>query len=135
MNWHSTRLRAGFVAGQQLLDKLFPDVERRKQVGRDHLECLKYLCKEVWQNAFGKMIDNLKTNRKETFVMIDADFSWIKMFGEDARNQEITQIVILYLAFPPSINGVITFILHSCFGSLQLNTSIAQIPLTWEEIF
>src|ERR1700733_12560048 len=106
--------RAGFVAGQQLLDKLFPDVEKRKQVGRDHLECLKYLCKEVWQNAFDKMIDNLKTNRKETFVMIDADFSWIKIFGEDARSQEITQLVILYLAFLFSINGVITLILHSC---------------------
>ena len=92
--------RAGFVAGQQLLDTLLPDGERREQLGRDHLECLKYLCKEVWQSAFGKMMDNLKTNRKETFVMIDADFSWIRMFGEDARNEEMTQLVILYLAFP-----------------------------------
>ena len=42
----------------------------------------------------------MKTNRKETFVVIDSDFSWIKIFGEDARNEEMTQLVILYLAFP-----------------------------------
>lgn len=49
----------------------------------------------MWQSAFGKMIDNLKTNRKGTFVMIDAEFSWIKIFAEDATDQEITQLVIL----------------------------------------
>src|ERR1700722_19420121 len=114
--------RAGFVAGQQLLDKLFPDVERRRQVGRNHLECLKYLCKEVWQNAFGKMMDNLKTNRKETFVMIDADFSWIKIFGEDARSQEITQLVILYLAFPCGL-------LRGAFTGFGLIAAVtAEIP-------
>jgi hypothetical protein len=82
------------------ISRLCPDLEKKKLLIKDHLECLKYLCKELWQNAFGKMIDNLKTNRKGTFVMIDADFSWIKIFAEDATDQEITQLVILYLAFP-----------------------------------
>ena len=114
--------RAGFVAGQQLLDTLLPYGERRQQLGRDHLECLKYLCKEVWQSAFGKMMDNLKTNRKETFVMIDADFSWIRMFGEDARNEEMTQLVILYLAFPCGLlRGALTG-----FGLIAAVT--AEIP-------
>ena len=60
----------------------------------------------MWQNAFGKMIDNLKTNRKGTFVMVDADFSWIKIFAEDATDQEITQLRhsrIMLLQIPDSL--------------------------------
>lgn len=114
--------RVGFLAGQHLLDKLLSDPERRNRLKSDHLECLKYLCKELWQCAFNKMIDNLKTNRKETFVMIDAHFSWINAFAEDATSQEMTQLVILYLAFPCGL-------LRGALSGLGLTAAVtAEIP-------
>ena len=31
---------------------------------REHLELIKFICKELWISIFGKPIDNLRTNHK-----------------------------------------------------------------------
>ena len=35
------------------------------------LEAMKFICRDVWKNLFGKQMDNLRTNHIGTFVLID----------------------------------------------------------------
>ncbi|URE20878.1 transport protein particle component, Bet3 [Musa troglodytarum] len=37
----------------------------------DHLEAIKFICKDFWSELFKKQIDNLKTNHRGTFVLQD----------------------------------------------------------------
>lgn len=43
----------------------------------DALDVVKLLCKEVWPVAFGKPVDNLKTNHRGVFVLHDAKLKWL----------------------------------------------------------
>ena len=43
----------------------------------DPLEVIKFLCKDVWQELFGKPIDKLQTNHRGVFVLKDNDFKWL----------------------------------------------------------
>jgi hypothetical protein len=35
------------------------------------LEAMKFICRDVWKNLFGKQMDNLRTNHIGTFVLVD----------------------------------------------------------------
>jgi len=35
----------------------------------DHLEAIKFICKDFWSELFKKQIDNLKTNHKVSFCV------------------------------------------------------------------
>ncbi|KAJ0957140.1 putative transport protein particle (TRAPP) component [Helianthus annuus] len=49
----------------------------------DHLEAIKFICKDFWSLLFKKQIDNLKTNHRGTFVLQDDKFAWLsRMSGE-----------------------------------------------------
>ncbi|KAL6768709.1 Trafficking protein particle complex subunit 6B [Auxenochlorella protothecoides] len=42
------------------------------------LDIIKFICKELWTEAFGKGVDNLRTNHRGTFVLRDVQFSWLE---------------------------------------------------------
>ncbi|XLT36107.1 hypothetical protein HN873_067399, partial [Arachis hypogaea] len=44
----------------------------------DHLEAIKFICKDFWTELFKKQIDNLKTNHRGTFVLQDNKFPWLE---------------------------------------------------------
>ena len=52
--------KLGFDVGQRLVERRAKD-RRRFQ---DHLEIIKFVCTELWTDAYGKPIDNLRTNHK-----------------------------------------------------------------------
>ncbi|KAK7849010.1 trafficking protein particle complex subunit 6b [Quercus suber] len=43
----------------------------------DHLDAIKFICKDFWSELFKKQIDNLKTNHRGTFVLQDNRFRWL----------------------------------------------------------
>mmetsp|Transcript_26230 Transcript_26230/g.49825 ORF Transcript_26230/g.49825 Transcript_26230/m.49825 type:complete len:112 (+) Transcript_26230:141-476(+) len=49
----------GVQVGLQLTERHTTECRRFA----DHLEMIKFICKEFWQEVFQKQIDNLKTNR------------------------------------------------------------------------
>ncbi|KAG8382252.1 hypothetical protein BUALT_Bualt05G0057500 [Buddleja alternifolia] len=50
----------------------------------DHLEAIKFICKDFWSELFKKQIDNLKTNhRYGTFVLQDNRFRWLAHMSVD----------------------------------------------------
>lgn len=59
--------------GRQLVERYS---QNRPRLG-EHLEVIKFICKEVWADLFGKIIDTLKTNHRGTFVLKDSNFRWV----------------------------------------------------------
>lgn len=39
----------------------------------DILEIMKFVCRDLWKSLYGKQMDNLRTNHRGTFVLIDND--------------------------------------------------------------
>ncbi|CCK71763.1 Trs33p KNAG_0H03490 [Huiozyma naganishii CBS 8797] len=87
----------------------------------DLLSVMKFICRDVWKHVFGKQIDNLKTNHRGTFYLIDLDYAPIQDFTvepsvlEEQLSEEDLQIYELklvepFLQFPV---GIIKGVLHS----------------------
>lgn len=58
----------------------FRFVERAAQqrlIASEPLEAIKFICKDLWQDIFGKAIDKLQTNHRGVFVLKDFAFKWI----------------------------------------------------------
>ncbi|KAL9272191.1 Trafficking protein particle complex subunit 6B-like protein [Drosera capensis] len=69
----------GFQVGQQLSERY--TMERPRFT--DHLEAIKFICKDFWSEIFKKQIDNLKTNHRGTFVLQDNRFRWLSHMSLD----------------------------------------------------
>ncbi|KAJ8436799.1 hypothetical protein Cgig2_032027 [Carnegiea gigantea] len=63
----------GYQVGHQLSERYTMDRPRFT----DHLEAIKFICKDFWSEIFKKQIDNLKTNHRGTFVLQDNRFHWL----------------------------------------------------------
>lgn len=60
----------GFRVGKSLAEVVTRDMARLT----NQLSVLKFVCKELWVLVYGKPIDNLKTNHRGTYVLIDNSF-------------------------------------------------------------
>ncbi|EMS62750.1 Trafficking protein particle complex subunit 6B [Triticum urartu] len=69
----------GFQVGHQLSERY--TMERPRFT--DHLEAIKFICKDFWSELFKKQIDNLKTNHRGTFVLQDNHFRWLTRVSLD----------------------------------------------------
>jgi hypothetical protein len=50
----------GYRVGQQLMERYTRDKAPMPEV----LDVMKFVCKELWVEVFGKSIDNLRTNHR-----------------------------------------------------------------------
>ncbi|KAI5056517.1 hypothetical protein GOP47_0028335 [Adiantum capillus-veneris] len=50
----------------------------------DHLEAIKFICKDFWAEIFKKQVDNLKTNHRGVFVLQDNRFRWLTHISLDS---------------------------------------------------
>lgn len=64
----------------------------------DHLEAVKFVCKEFWTEIFRKQVDKLQTNHRGTFVLKDGDLRWLRALPEGDEEGRIAAVAIL--AFP-----------------------------------
>ncbi|KZV54412.1 trafficking protein particle complex subunit 6B-like [Dorcoceras hygrometricum] len=69
----------GFQVGHQLSERYTMDRPRFT----DHLDAIKFICKDFWSELFKKQIDNLKTNHRGTFVLQDNRFRWLAHMSVD----------------------------------------------------
>lgn len=69
----------GYQVGHQLSERYTMD---RPRFG-DHLDAIKFICKDFWSEIFKKQIDNLKTNHRGTFVLQDNRFCWLSHISVD----------------------------------------------------
>ena len=69
----------GYQVGHQLSERYTMERPRFS----DHLEAIKFICKDFWSELFKKQIDNLKTNHRGTFVLQDNKFRWLSRMSVD----------------------------------------------------
>ncbi|XP_076954798.1 uncharacterized protein LOC143629396 [Bidens hawaiensis] len=97
------RLEAiGYQVGHQLAERYTMDRPRFT----DHLEAIKFICKDFWSELFKKQIDNLKTNHRGTFVLQDNKFRWLSRVSPDpaVESSDATQdTTSMHLYFPCGI--------------------------------
>lgn len=78
----------------------------------DVLEVMKFICRDVWRSLHGKQMDNLRTNHRGTFVLVDSRYKFIAEFNSSKGKQDSLMKARPYSCFPC---GVIRGVLHS-FG-------------------
>lgn len=95
----------GFTVGEKLSELLiFRNNPNLQFKDMDLLLVMKFICRDVWKQVFGKQIDNLKTNHRGTFYLIDYDYRPIQNFsidGDDPAKE--LQLVEPFLQFPIGI--------------------------------
>ncbi|XP_042436187.1 trafficking protein particle complex subunit 6b-like [Zingiber officinale] len=96
----------GYQVGHQLIERYTMERPRFN----DHLEVIKFICKDFWQELFKKQIDNLKTNHKGTFVLQDNNFRWLTRISidpssdnDDGSQGSSSEVTNLLLYFPCGI--------------------------------
>eukprot|EP00850_Spirogloea_muscicola_P002169 SM000008S22258 [mRNA] locus=s8:761298:762747:+ [translate_table: standard] len=101
----------------------------------DHLDVIKFICKDFWAEVFKKQVDNLKTNHRGVFVLQDNRFRWLTRISpastpphEGPATKEggpvsATQAAGQYLYFPCGlIRGVLTSLGVPCAVSAEIAT-------------
>ncbi|KAH7293701.1 hypothetical protein KP509_28G037500 [Ceratopteris richardii] len=70
----------GYQVGLQLAERYTKERPRFT----DHLEAIKFICKDFWVEIFKKQVDNLKTNHRGVFVLQDNQFRWLTHISLDS---------------------------------------------------
>ncbi|XP_019058998.1 PREDICTED: trafficking protein particle complex subunit 6B isoform X2 [Tarenaya hassleriana] len=103
----------------------------------DHLEAIKFICKDFWFEVFKKQIDNLKTNHKGTFVLQDNRFRWLSRVSIDPLSGKESEdpskageskeelAVSMYLYFPC---GIIRGALSNLGIPCAVSADISNLP-------
>jgi hypothetical protein len=89
----------GFQVGQRLIEQLLLSTQSPRLA--EHIDAVKFLCKDFWVSIFGKGIDNLKTNHRGVFVLQDNNCHWISLFSVDGTLPETAKMAVLVsIPFP-----------------------------------
>ncbi|KAJ4755150.1 Trafficking protein particle complex subunit 6B [Rhynchospora pubera] len=121
----------GFQVGHQLSERY--TMERPRFA--DHLEAIKFICKDFWSELFKKQIDNLKTNHRGTFVLQDNHFRWLTRISLDpaavANNDATSEsesgadMTSMLLYFPC---GIIRGALNNLGISCAVSADMTNLP-------
>ncbi|KAI8383195.1 Trafficking protein particle complex subunit 33 [Nakaseomyces glabratus] len=103
----------GFQIGSKLCELLVfsnnPTISFRDM---DLLAVMKFVCRDVWKQVYGKQIDNLKTNHRGTFYLLDYDYKPIQTFALDLdpeQQEKELKLVEPFLEIPVGIiKGVLS---------------------------
>ncbi|EYU21841.1 hypothetical protein ABFS83_09G071000 [Erythranthe nasuta] len=125
----------GFQVGHRLTERYTMDRPRFT----DHLEAIKFICKDFWSELFKKQIDNLKTNHRGTFVLQDNRFRWLAHMSVDPSvetsgsiqdpsamaENKAAQAIGLHLYFPC---GIIRGALSNLGIPCAVSADISNLP-------
>jgi trafficking protein particle complex subunit 6 len=100
---HAALDAIGYHLGRTLSERFTRD--RPPMV--EALDVMKWLCKELWTELFGKSVDNLRTNHRGTFVLRDTQFRWTLRLAQNlvagATRLSPNELAADYLALPCGI--------------------------------
>ncbi|RCK65496.1 Trafficking protein particle complex subunit 33 [Candida viswanathii] len=100
----------GYNLGLKIAEVLLYKSSGSKVV--DILDIMKFVCRDVWRCLYNKQMDNLRTNHRGTFVLVDNSYKLIAQLNSSKGMQDTLAKAKVYLWFPC---GVIRGILMS-FG-------------------
>ncbi|PKI42120.1 trafficking protein particle complex subunit 6B [Punica granatum] len=121
----------GYQVGHQLSERY--TMERPRFI--DHLEAIKFICKDFWSEIFKKQIDNLKTNHRGTFVLQDNRFRWLSRMSIESSPEttgssqdgedKAAQAMSMHLYFPC---GIIRGALSNLGIPCAVSADISHLP-------
>ncbi|KAG5437595.1 hypothetical protein PCANB_000632 [Pneumocystis canis] len=101
----------GFKVGQRLVERF----SRDKQHFIEPLDMIKFICKDLWMLLFKKQIDNLKTNHKGIYVLIDHSFPWFLRMSTKTGGQDAIDKAQIFLWFPCGmLRGILANLGEQC---------------------
>jgi len=111
----------GFNIGRRLAEKTAQDRNRFNPA--NSLDIIKFLCKDFWTETFGKQVDNLRTNHRGTYVLIDNKFRWLTRMSLVGQNEDLRRI---FTALPCALlRGALTALGMHCVVTADASQSPA----------
>jgi hypothetical protein len=94
----------GYGVGVRLSEK----VAQSRPLTAEPLEIVKFVCKDVWTECFGKQVDKLQTDHRGTFVLKDSAFPWLARLGVHASERDCDQARRMLCFVCGLLRGVLT---------------------------
>lgn len=91
----------------------------------DILDIMKFVCRDVWKCLYNKQMDNLRTNHRGTFVLVDNHYKLIANLNSARGIQDTISKSKVYLWFPC---GIIRGILMSFGVAANVTAEITAFP-------
>lgn len=113
----------GYNLGLKIAEVLLYKSSGNKVV--DILDIMKFVCRDVWRCLYNKQMDNLRTNHRGTFVLVDNSYKLIAQLNSSKGMQDTLAKSKVYLWFPC---GVIRGILMSFGIESYVTAEITQFP-------
>lgn len=113
----------GYNLGLKIAEVLLYKSSGSKVV--DILDIMKFVCRDAWRCLYNKQMDNLRTNHRGTFVLVDNNFKLISQLNSSKGMQDTLAKSKVYLWFPC---GVIRGILMSFGIESNVTAEITQFP-------
>ncbi|OBA24076.1 transport protein particle component [Metschnikowia bicuspidata var. bicuspidata NRRL YB-4993] len=114
----------GFDLGLRLTEVLMYKAETKQKIV-DILEVMKFICRDAWRTLYGKQMDNLRTNHRGTFVLIDNQYKVTAGFSSEKGKSDAVAKARAYTYLPC---GIIRGILLSFGVDAYVSADIAQFP-------
>lgn len=112
-------LRIGELLNYKLNNDEFANGISRQnlKLNMDILNIMKFICRDIWKSLYGKQMDNLRTNHRGAFVLIDTNFKGILNMNSAKGEEDTAKKAKVYLWFPCGI-------LRGILASLGVDSSI-----------
>lgn len=91
----------------------------------DILDIMKFVCRDVWKCLYNKQMDNLRTNHRGTFVLVDNNYKLIQKLNSPKGIHDTLAKSRVYLWLPC---GIIRGILLSFGIELNVTAEITLFP-------
>lgn len=114
----------GYALGLRLTEVLMYKSPANTKI-IDALDIMKFLCRDVWKCLYGKQMDNLRTNHRGTFVLIDNEYKLISNLSSGKGNPDSISKARSYMWFPC---GIIRGILLSFGIEAHTTAEVTQFP-------
>ncbi|ODV82273.1 transport protein particle 33 kDa subunit [Suhomyces tanzawaensis NRRL Y-17324] len=98
----------------------------------DILDIMKFVCRDVWKCLYNKQMDNLRTNHRGTFVLVDNNYKLISSLSSPKGIHDTVSKAKVHLWFPC---GIIRGILKSFGVDGNVTAEITQFPVVTFNIY
>ncbi|KAJ8143996.1 hypothetical protein OY671_002907 [Metschnikowia pulcherrima] len=127
LNSEDVQLRVegyGYDLGLRLTEVLMYKALTKSKIV-DVLEIMKFICRDVWRCLYGKQMDNLRTNHRGTFVLIDNKYKVTAGFSSENGKADVVAKARTYTYLPC---GIIRGILSSFGIDAYVSADNSQFP-------
>lgn len=117
----------GYSIGIRLSEVLiYKDSQNEILKNLELLNIMKFICRDVWRELYGKQMDNLRTNHRGTFVLIDNAFKTFQRFDSPVDLQDTIYKCKPYLWIS---SGIIRGVLKSFGVDSLITPEITKFPM------